>query len=298
MVGSNIAFAENLKMGSKGGEVKKAQEKLISRGYNVGRPDGIFGKNTKEAVIKFQRANGLVPDGVVGPSTKIALGMAPGRSMRLGDSGQDVRELQIALMKKECYVRGFGSSDGSFGKSTEAAVKNFQKSNFLNSDGIAGPETQKKLSSPFATTCQPHRKHSIGGNGKVEGLKQIMLSGLKPHNLPVIGKPNSVEVQYGENGKIARKRYYGPDGKAVKDEDYIEHGGHKTPHDHEWDWNKPSKDRRGDPKQHEEAEEAAKKAAVAAVAAAGGYVIYRGIRMLPSLLPPLWWTIPENVIIP
>jgi hypothetical protein len=29
-----------------------------------------------------------------------------------------------------------------------------------------------------------------------------------------------------------------------------------------------------------------------------GYLIYRGIRLLPSLFPPLWWTIPENLAIP
>ena len=38
---------------------------------------------------------------------------------------------------------------------------------------------------------------------------------------------------------------------------------------------------------------------VAAGAALGtGYLIYRGIRMLPSLFPPLWWTIPANAAIP
>jgi uncharacterized protein RhaS with RHS repeats len=30
----------------------------------------------------------------------------------------------------------------------------------------------------------------------------------------------------------------------------------------------------------------------------GGYLIYRGIRMLPSLLPPLWPTIPVNLAVP
>lgn len=40
-------------------------------------------------------------------------------------------------------------------------------------------------------------------------------------------------------------------------------------------------------------------AAVAAGATvAGGYLIYRAVRMLPSLLPPLWWTIPGNAAIP
>ncbi|WP_207706274.1 hypothetical protein [Clostridium sp. HBUAS56017] len=30
----------------------------------------------------------------------------------------------------------------------------------------------------------------------------------------------------------------------------------------------------------------------------GGYLIYRGVRMIPSLLPPLWWTIPANAVCP
>jgi RHS repeat-associated protein len=37
---------------------------------------------------------------------------------------------------------------------------------------------------------------------------------------------------------------------------------------------------------------------VGAGAVVTGYLIYRGIRMLPSLLPPLWWTIPANAAIP
>lgn len=30
----------------------------------------------------------------------------------------------------------------------------------------------------------------------------------------------------------------------------------------------------------------------------GGYLLYRGIRMIPSLFPALWWTIPANVVAP
>jgi hypothetical protein len=29
-----------------------------------------------------------------------------------------------------------------------------------------------------------------------------------------------------------------------------------------------------------------------------GYLIYRGVRMIPSLFPPLWPTIPANLAIP
>jgi hypothetical protein len=41
------------------------------------------------------------------------------------------------------------------------------------------------------------------------------------------------------------------------------------------------------------------KAGAAAAATVGaGYVAYRVIRFLPSLAPPLWWTIPENLAVP
>ena len=29
-----------------------------------------------------------------------------------------------------------------------------------------------------------------------------------------------------------------------------------------------------------------------------GYLAYRGIRLLPSLFPPFWWTIPGNLMVP
>ncbi|HQT90202.1 MAG TPA: hypothetical protein PK677_16990 [Acidiphilium sp.] len=42
----------------------------------------------------------------------------------------------------------------------------------------------------------------------------------------------------------------------------------------------------------------AKTALEAGGAVTAGYIAYRVIRMIPSLFPPLWWTIPENVAIP
>ena len=39
-------------------------------------------------------------------------------------------------------------------------------------------------------------------------------------------------------------------------------------------------------------------AAAAAATMGAGYLVYRGIRMLPSLFPPLWPTIPANAAVP
>jgi g-D-glutamyl-meso-diaminopimelate peptidase len=60
---------ESLIRGSKGPNVKLVQSLLNKIGYNAGLIDGIFGIITQQAVIAFQRNNGLVPDGIVGPAT-------------------------------------------------------------------------------------------------------------------------------------------------------------------------------------------------------------------------------------
>ncbi|WP_017316307.1 peptidoglycan-binding domain-containing protein [Mastigocladopsis repens] len=58
-----------LKEGSKGAEVIKLQEALKKLNFYSGAADGIFGSQTKAAVIKFQQAQGLVADGIVGSTT-------------------------------------------------------------------------------------------------------------------------------------------------------------------------------------------------------------------------------------
>ncbi len=66
-------FTLVLKKGSKGNEVKELQKFLKTAGYDVGTPDGSFGAKTKAAIIKFQIANKLKGDGVVGPKVRALL---------------------------------------------------------------------------------------------------------------------------------------------------------------------------------------------------------------------------------
>ncbi|MDD3334960.1 MAG: spore cortex-lytic enzyme [Eubacteriales bacterium] len=62
--------------GSKGEQVRLIQQKLIEYGYMTASADGVFGKTTYDAVVWFQRRNGLSVDGVVGASTAAALGVS------------------------------------------------------------------------------------------------------------------------------------------------------------------------------------------------------------------------------
>ncbi|WP_456275664.1 peptidoglycan recognition protein family protein [Bacillus sp. AK128] len=123
----------------RGEDVRDVQEKV---GAVV---DGIYGPSTSEAVRSFQRGRGLVADGIVGPRTWQALdqfesGGVPYRRLLFLTTpyiqGRDVKRVQRALNIAE---------DGIFGPITDQAVRNFQRRERLNIDGIVGPNTWNRL---------------------------------------------------------------------------------------------------------------------------------------------------------
>lgn len=58
-----------LHVGDHGDEVQLVQMFLNTKGYSCGNPDGSYGPKTNAAVATYQKANGLQPDGTVGPLT-------------------------------------------------------------------------------------------------------------------------------------------------------------------------------------------------------------------------------------
>ena len=70
----NMKGYRNLAMGAKGKEVIKLQEKLIEMKYlPEGAADGAYGRQTYNAVKKFQYYNGLRQDGIAGRATQTNL---------------------------------------------------------------------------------------------------------------------------------------------------------------------------------------------------------------------------------
>lgn len=104
-----------LRQGSSGSDVTALQKKLKRWGYYTGEIDGIFGTKTKEAVMYFQRTNGLTPDGVVGEATAKALGL--NISGGSASSGQDS---SLYLLAKCVYAEARGEPYA--GKVAVAAV--------------------------------------------------------------------------------------------------------------------------------------------------------------------------------
>lgn len=144
-VGRAWAAYPVLSLGSRGDAVAQLQQELKNRGYyTYWQVTGYYGSITRDAVMKFQRANGIAVDGIAGPITQSLLYANKNgyRTLKFGMRGDDVSRLQSAL-KQQGYFNA--NVTGYYGKITENAVIAFQKAKGLRIDGIAGPQTQNAL---------------------------------------------------------------------------------------------------------------------------------------------------------
>ncbi len=216
--GSSSVGSPVVRQGATGDLVIALQQRLAELGYYMGAIDGDFGRSTLDAVLWFQDANGLVADGVVGPSTEAALrdpgAVAAGatsrptprptppaiandpdpdptpsnrptstddpRLLELGDSGRAIIALQSQLR-----ALGFFDSpiDGNFGDTTETAVMDFQRSQRLITDGIAGPQTLAKLDEEFFALEEPDTPNS-SSNTTTPNATQQGITGFPPPSIP------------------------------------------------------------------------------------------------------------------
>ena len=65
-------------VGSRGTEVRNIQQRLRDWGYYNGSIDGIYETKTKNAVIAFQKKNGVTADGICGDKTLELIGLPTG----------------------------------------------------------------------------------------------------------------------------------------------------------------------------------------------------------------------------
>ncbi len=144
---------ETIKIKSSGEKVTDIQRRLKLLGYNFGRADidGVFGKETENAVRKFQQDRGLVVTGVMDQETwqeLVDAGYKIGERMMYLKyppfRGDDVRTLQFWLKTLGFYPY---NENGIFCEKTHKALLEFQKNMNVADDGIAGEETVQNLKS-------------------------------------------------------------------------------------------------------------------------------------------------------
>ncbi|MCI6036796.1 MAG: peptidoglycan-binding protein [Clostridiales bacterium] len=236
---SEIYTAKNpntLQSGDSGSKVTQLQNALKLLGFYTGGVDGKFGSGTKNAVIQFQRANGLTADGLAGTKTQTLLyaqvnnGISGGtsssgssssgtssgtsgftRTLRKGYTGADVIAVQQKLKELGFYS---GSVDGVYGTGSIAAVKKFQQQNGLTADGLVGSRTYAALmsastgsSSNSGSDNSSSSSDSTSGQDYAEGTLSYGSSGTEVKKmqqaLKALGYNVSADGSYGALTQMA-----------------------------------------------------------------------------------------------
>ncbi|MBR6668172.1 MAG: spore cortex-lytic enzyme [Clostridia bacterium] len=110
------ADAATLTMGSRGERVALIQQRLKEWGDYSGPVDGVFGRATYNAVVRFQRRNGLSVDGQVGKKTAAAMGVPLTGTI----SASLYRESELRLLAR--LVSGEARGEPYIGQVAVAAV--------------------------------------------------------------------------------------------------------------------------------------------------------------------------------
>ena len=125
---------------------------LKSYGYYDGKIDGDFGSGSKKALVLFQGANNLSPDGVLGQKTCklllnkkniVANNQENDEIVNIQNNySQEIYDAQVKLKNLGLYT---STVDGINGPGTKRAIKEFQEKAGLNIDGVVGPLTLAAL---------------------------------------------------------------------------------------------------------------------------------------------------------
>lgn len=98
-----------LKFGAKGADVVGIQQSLTRLGYPL-NVDGDFGESTENAILAFQRKQGIVADGIVGDKTLQAMnGQDTSKYLKDSDYQAAAKRLEVP----ELSIRAFGAVESN-----------------------------------------------------------------------------------------------------------------------------------------------------------------------------------------
>jgi len=183
----NLAL-EVYKKGMKHSDVMIIQRALRDIGTFKGEDiTTYFGSTTERAVKDFQKMYGLDVDGVVGGETMkkmVNLGLVSHNigvnrilgnlTLSLYEKGMSHPEVKIIQqVLKQCGTFDEDSYTTYFGPATEKAVKDFQKKNGLEADGVVGGSTLEKMKALGFINYSVSRSSARRGYGEYLDWKDV-----------------------------------------------------------------------------------------------------------------------------
>ncbi|MBQ4569918.1 MAG: peptidoglycan-binding protein [Ruminococcus sp.] len=145
------------------------------------------------------------------PIAELSASAASYSTVRKGDRGNTVKTLQVML---NAVDKAGLAEDGIFGSGTQKAVKNFQKANKLDVDGIVGPKTWAALEKKYEDKSSSLKIGSGNYNpgsllkGKSYSIKGKITSDYKITSVTVgVYKTNGTATAYVKTVKPNAKSY-------------------------------------------------------------------------------------------
>jgi Putative peptidoglycan binding domain len=151
-------------------QIREVQEVLIDRGFLTGEADGVFGPRTREALIVFQRRQGIQANGSISTRTVAALGLSDkidrdemrGQSSTVGEG------------------RGGAKEPNRMGREDRGRMNNRPTDNRATTGEAGGPRGAREPSDQHHsraghnTTGEagPHNKSTKGEGGNNESMRQ------------------------------------------------------------------------------------------------------------------------------
>lgn len=129
-------------VGDTSDEILEYEQILYDLGFMINKPSTAFTEEVQTALKTYQAMRGLEVTGKLDRSTIISL-VAENIKFEKGDSSQLLQTYQKILVAQKYLAED--DADGTFGDTTEAAVKAFQKANGLTETGKIDANTIKAL---------------------------------------------------------------------------------------------------------------------------------------------------------
>lgn len=155
---TNSNIGGNLRLGSRGPEVVKLQQRLQRLGYFQGPITGYFGQQTQQAYIRYQQGSRVRSNPTVPPRVQSATFNNPSQGgdypvLSQGSQGPAVTRLQQRLQQLG-YLNT--NPTGNFGPLTRDALIAFQSNSGLYANGITDQQTWNRLFNS-STVISPDR---------------------------------------------------------------------------------------------------------------------------------------------
>lgn len=161
---------------SSSSDIKLVQKKLKNWGYYNGSVDGIYGSQTKAAVVKFQKRNGLTVDGIVGNKTLAALGIS---SSMLSSGSSSVSSVgkysssDVQLLARLIYAEARGESYTGQVAVGAVVLNRVKSSSFPNTISAV-------IYQPYAFTCVNDGQINLTPNNTALNAAKDAMNGWDP----------------------------------------------------------------------------------------------------------------------